>query len=377
MDIEEKRESEPEIKPEKKFRGRIIYRYTGAVICIVALTIFWYAVATGSARSFLGATISESIKPAPVIMTMPKEVRAIYVTAPTASSKRRINELIAFAHEAGMNAVVINVKDGDGLYLGVEMEKLAARLRSENIYPIARIVAFQDNFLVNLWPDLALKNASGTVWTSRGYKWLDPASREVWNYNVEAAVEALNEGFAEVNFDYIRFPSDGDLKAIQYPVYDGKKTKREVINEYSAYVKEKIKAVYPTAIISADIFAQGLVSGDDQGIGQKFSDLASFYDVIAPMAYPSHYAPGNFGFQKPAEAPYEVIRGTLDRGNAFLKKAGKTVIVRPWLQDFNMGAIYDRRMIQAEIKGVADAGLSSGYMMWNPSNRYVLEKYKR
>ncbi|MEK7089815.1 MAG: putative glycoside hydrolase, partial [Patescibacteria group bacterium] len=112
------------------------------------------------------------------------------------------------------------------------------------------------------------------------------------------------------------------------------------------------------------------------GIGQKFTDLASYYDVIAPMVYPSHYATGNFGFEKPAEAPYEVVKGTLNDGSALLTKAGKKVIVRPWLQDFNMGAIYDRRMIQAQIKGVVDAGLTTGYMMWNPSNRYSLEKYK-
>ncbi len=365
-----------EIKEKTTPSFRIIYCYVGAGICVIALGFFIYHISTGNVRGILSANISESVRPAPPVIPMPKEVRAIYITAPTASLKRRMDELIAFAHASGMNAAVVNVKDGDGVYLGEQMEKIAARLRSENIYPIARAVTFQDNYLVGMWPDLALKNADGTIWQSRGSKWLDPASRDVWDYNVEVAVEALNEGFAEVNLDYIRFPSEGNLDAIKYPVYDGKKEKREVINEYSKYLVSQVKSVYPNAVISADIFAQGLISGDSQGIGQKFTDLASYYDVIAPMVYPSHYATGNFGFEKPAEAPYEVVKGTLNDGSALLTKAGKKVIVRPWLQDFNMGAIYDRRMIQAQIKGVVDAGLTTGYMMWNPSNRYSLEKYK-
>ncbi|MEI6479839.1 MAG: putative glycoside hydrolase [bacterium] len=363
--------------PEKQKRSfRELYRYFGALVCIVALGFFAYFISIGKVRGIFSASISESVKPVTTLMEMPKEVRAIYMTAPTAGSYKRVEELIAFAHAANMNAAVINVKDGDGIYLGDAMEALVNRLRKENIYPIARVVTFQDNFLVKIWPDLALKTASGTIWANRGYQWLDPASHDVWDYNTEVAIEALNEGFAEVNFDYIRFPSDGDLNGIVYPVYDGKKSKREVINEYSEFVTKNVKAVYPNAVISADIFAQGLISGDAQGIGQKFTDLASFYDVIAPMTYPSHYAPGNFGFQNPAEAPYEIIKGTLDSGNAKLKAVGKSVIVRPWLQDFNMGAVYDRSMIQKQISAVKDAGLTGGYMMWNPSNRYVLEKYK-
>ena len=363
-----------EVKPKIGFRT--IYRYAGFVVCAFALMMGTYLTWTNNVYGILSASIYEASRPTSTVMAMPKEVRAIYMTYPTVENEERVNELINFAHETGINAAVVNVKDGNGMYLDGRMHTITEHLKKEGIYPIARIVTFQDNYLVKMWPDLALKNADGTIWESGGSMWLDPASLEVWNYNVEVAVEALNEGFSEVNFDYVRFPSEGDLHAIKYPVYDGKKSKSEIIDEYSAYVVKNIKEVYPSAIVSADIFAQGLISGDDQGIGQKFVDLAKYYDVLAPMAYPSHYAPGNFGFANPAEAPYEVVKGTLDYGNKWLNEAGEKVIVRPWLQDFNMGAIYDRKMIQYEIKAVHDAGWYDGYMMWNPSNRYSVEKYK-
>lgn len=356
-------------KPKRMWRW-------GSVVALLALAgLFAVAVRGGGMRHLFRATLSEAVPLRTESMAMPSEVRAIYVTANTAASTRRMNELVAFAHAANMNAMVINVKDGDGLYLDGRMEALAHRLRSEGIYPIARIVVFQDNYLARMWPEEALSTASGTLWLGRGVAWMDPASRPVWDYTVEAAVEALSEGFAEVNFDYVRFPADGDIESIVYPRYDKTVTRAAVIDAFSNYVTEHVKKAYPDAKLSIDIFAHSLLDKGDVGIGQHFVDIARYFDVVCPMIYPSHYAPGNFGFKNPATAPYEVVKGTLDEGVAKLKAAGRSVVIRPWLQDFNMGATYDREKIQAQIKAVSDAGFQTGWMMWNPSNRYDKTKF--
>lgn len=354
---------------------RLFIRYGGVAVLLALILVFSVTPTWGRIRHLFGASIFETI-PRSIVMPMPSEVRAIYVTANTVASLKRVDDLIAFAHAANMNAMVVNVKDGDGLYLGGDMERLAKRLRSEGIYPIARVVVFQDNYLARMWPEEALKTASGTLWLGRGMAWMDPSSVDVWNYTVEAAIEALDEGFSEVNFDYVRFPADGDLEAIVYPTYDKKMTRAETINAFSKYVTENVKKAYPDAKLSVDIFAHSLLDKGDVGIGQHFVDLAKYYDVISPMIYPSHYAPGNFGFQNPADAPYEVVKGTLDEGLRKLAEASSTrAVIRPWLQDFNMGAIYNREKVQAQVRAVGDAGLQAGWMMWNPSNRYDKVKF--
>ena len=355
--------------------ARLIFRYFGVVMLLSILVFLGFSTDRERFGHLLGASIFETL-PRSKVMPMPSEVRAIYVTANTAANPKRVDSLIAFAHESGMNAMVINVKDGDGLYLGGEMEAIAKRLRSEGIYPIARIVVFQDNYLAHMWPEEALKTKDGKLWIGGGVAWMDPSSIDVWNYTVEAAIEALDEGFSEVNFDYVRFPADGNLEAIVYPEYDKKLTRAEVINGFSKYVTENVKKAYPDAKLSVDIFAHSLLDNGDVGIGQHFVDIAKYFDVVCPMVYPSHYAPGNFGFQNPADAPYEVVKGTLDEGLRKLAVATSShALIRPWLQDFNMGAIYNRDKVQAQVSAVRDSGLEDGWMMWNPSNRYDRVKF--
>jgi hypothetical protein len=350
-----------------------IKRYLGlsALLLLVVIPIA-YSIEIPNVEHVLTASLIETLPKKPAVMPAPSEMRAIYATAMTVARPKRVDELIAFAHATGVNAIVVNVKDGDGVYLNDEMSQLAHRLRAEGIYPIARVVVFQDNYLARMWPEEALQTKTGETWKGRGYMWMDPASKNVWDYTTEVAIEALNEGFAEINFDYVRFPADGDIESIMYPVYDKKSTRSEVI---TAYITSAVKKEYPDAVLSVDIFAHSLIDSGDVGIGQHFVDFLGVYDVVAPMIYPSHYATGNFGFTNPAEAPYEVVLGTLNAGKLKAEKAGKPFTVRPWLQDFNMGAVYDRTRIEAQIKAVKDVGLSSGWMMWNPSNRYSLVKY--
>ena len=351
------------------------------VVCALLISFlgFRYGYILKGIPGFSGFFASISEVPIAMVIPpvpMPEEVRAIYITAATAGSKKRVEELITFVHKSGMNAIVVNVKDGDGVYLGSGMQEFAERLRKENIYSIARIVVFQDNYFAKQHFEFALKTASSTLWRGNGYAWVDPSIQKVWEYNAEIALRTFKSGFSEVNLDYVRFPADGNLGDIVYPAYDGKTKKWKVIADFSAYMKNKIKEQYPERILSLDIFAYSFLIDGDLGIGQRFADLIDLYDVIAPMVYPSHFSPGNFEYENPAEEPYEVVLATLQNGIFAMEEQGKYTIIRPWLQDFNMGAIYNREKIQAEIKAVRDVGLTTGWMMWNPSNRYDISKYE-
>ncbi len=304
----------------------------------------------------------------------PKEINAVYVTGEVALAPALFERLIDLAKNSEINSMVINIKDGSSVFLNKRMTGIVRRLREEKIYPIARIVLFQDNELAASRPDLVLKNPDGSIWGKKGYSWVDPASKEVWDYNVDVSIKALDMGFEEINFDYVRFP-DGNINDIVYPFYTYDRFKKDVINEAAGYINSKIKEKYSDRTISLDIFAYTFLRTYDVGVGQKLTELAPLYDVVAPMIYPSHYSAGNFGFENPAEEPYQVVLQTIRAGIAQLRE--KNIIIRPWLQDFNMGAIYGIEKVSAQIQAAKDAlGENySGYMMWNPNNVYEINKY--
>jgi hypothetical protein len=252
-------------------------------------------------------------------------------------------------------------------------------------------------------PDLAVhrvsklpKDRSGpltkdSVWLDRkGLAWLNPASRPAWEYLVAIAKDAVSHGVDEVNFDYVRFPSDGNLKDMYFPNWDPKTPKHMVIRSFFRYLRQGL----PDSRISADLFGLSTVNNDDLGIGQVIEDAYASFDYVCPMVYPSHFARKFLGFPNPAARPYEVVNYSIrhagDRLDEFRKppapdpKGGaaadplpapkiQAARLRPWLQDFNMGAKYDAAAVRAEIKAVQDAlgDQFSGWMMWSPSNVYT------
>ncbi len=218
---------------------------------------------------------------------------------------------------------------------------------------------------------MALKRKDGGLWRDfKGLSWLDPASREVWDYNVEIAKEAARVGFDEINLDYIRFPSDGDTVNIVYPVWDYKTPKREVIRQFFEYFNQKVKPM--GVFISADLFGLTLTSTSDLNIGQWLEDAALYFDYICPMVYPSHYPEGYEGYENPALYPYEVIYKALMIGRERLEIASVPAKLRPWLQDFDLGAYYDAEMVNLEKRAVYEAG-AYGWLLWNPRNVYTEE----
>ncbi|XOB42318.1 MAG: putative glycoside hydrolase [Candidatus Nealsonbacteria bacterium] len=325
----------------------------------------------------------------------PEIIKAIYLTSWSAATSYRINYAIDLAKNTEINAVVIDIKDWSGhisyntevleaqeynaeRFLIADIKALVERFHKEGIYTIARITVFQDPVLAWSRPDLAVrrKTDKSLLWLDRsGLAWVDPAAKESWDYNIAIAKDILNQGFDELNFDYIRFPSDGDLSDLSFSFWDSTSTTRvSVISDFYAYLREKL----PDAVLSADLF--GLITEkSDLGIGQKIEHAYQYFDFVCPMVYPSHYAPMYLGYENPAEYPYEVIKNAMENGliklNAFRNTTSTKAKLRPWLQDFDLGADYGKEEVKLEIKAVKDAlgDDFSGFMLWSPDNFYTKE----
>jgi hypothetical protein len=333
--------------------------------------------ATGSTAAVVNAKIPD-LPPQQPLANPPAAVKAIYLTGWSAGSSSKIQWVIDLAKSTELNAVVIDIKDYSG-YVSYAMDMpetkssgadrqiriahpnaLIKQLHDNNIYVIARVTVFQDPILAAARPDLAVKNKNtGEVWKDqKGLAWLDPAGKETWDYVVAIANDAISRGFDEVNFDYIRFPSDGALANVEFPFYKPTVEKHEVLREFFNYLREHVKGK-----ISADVFGLTTVAEDDMGIGQLIEDAAQYFDYVSPMVYPSHYAAGFIGYKNPALHPYEVISYSLNNAiDKFFKipaaadgSASRVAKLRPWLQDFDMGATYTASMVKDEMKAVTDS----------------------
>lgn len=315
------------------------------------------------------------------------EFRALYITSWTAGISR-FQTLLDMITRSQLNAMVIDIKDSTGkvgydskvplvAQTGAyekrirDLDGILKQCRDKKVYTIARIAVFQDPNLAKARPDLAVGAGGKAVWKDRkGLAWVDPASKEVWDYNLAIAKEAAVKGFDEVQFDYVRFPTDGKLKAMTYPVYKRDVPKHEVIRRFFQYVDQQMKPV--DVLTSADIFGLTTMVEDDMNIGQRIEDVADYVDFVCPMIYPSHYPKGHLGLKKPAEHPYRIIYDASIRGMHRLE--GKRAKMRPWLQDFKLGAAYDKKMIKDQIQAARDAGVS-GFSMWNARNVYTESAY--
>jgi hypothetical protein len=317
----------------------------------------------------------------------PQAVKAIYMTSWVASTPALRSKLVALIDETELNAVVIDIKDYTGkIAFEVKSEELREvgsaerrirdidefieELHRKNIYVIGRVAVFQDPYYVSMFPEEAVKRKSdGKIWKDRkGLSFIDAGSEKSWKYMVAIGKEAYTRGFDEINYDYIRFPSDGNMTDIDFPFMSGR-SKSEVIEDFFKYLHEEFKN---TGIItSADLFGMTTVAVDDMNIGQILEKTLPYFDYVAPMVYPSHYPPGYEGFKNPAEKPYEIIKSAMQSAVDRAEAMGISPLkLRPWLQDFDLGATYTPEMIRAQIKATYDVGLTS-WMLWDPSNTYT------
>jgi len=339
-------------------------------------------------------------------LATPKPVKAIYMTSWVAGDLSFRNKLIKMIDDTELNSVIIDVKDTTGkISFAVndpslkQMNSAENRIRDiksfidslhkKNIYVIGRIATFQDPYLAKKWPGYAVKKLSdkNALWQddkckreiSKGKEsectyWMDAGSKEVWNYIASIGDEAYADGFDEINFDYIRFPADGNMKDIYYPISNGK-VRSDVMNEFTKFLHDHFAGLQnektPRPKISADIFGLATTEIDDLGIGQLLIPFATNFDYVMPMVYPSHYAPDTYGYKNPAIKPYEIVNFSMKKAAGRLTTANLDPLkLRPWLQDFNMGAIYTAEMVRDQIKAAYDAGLDS-WSLWDPANTYT------
>ncbi len=330
----------------------------------------------------------EDLPPPVTHISTPKQVKAIYLSAWVAGSKKYLDKIIPLIDETEVNAVVIDIKDSTGIisfkvedpYLAAfetdsnrisDIRALTKLLHDKNVYVIGRVSVFQDPFMTKKNFDWAVHTKGGAVWKDRkGLSFLDPANEEVWKYTVAIAKESYKMGFDEINFDYIRYPSDGKISDINYRLQEGKK-RADNIESFFQHLSVEMKKD-ENIPISADLFGLTAVNTDDIGIGQVLEKALPYFDFVAPMVYPSHFAGGWGGFKNPAEHPYEVVNISMKKAGDRAEAMGLSRLkLRPWLQDFDMGAKYTSTMVKDQIKATYDAGLDS-WMLWDPSNTYTL-----
>jgi hypothetical protein len=305
----------------------------------------------------------------------PEEVKAVYLPAHR-FTERKITELIHYAELTGLNAVVMHVKDPYGrirwksnnhlakkmgaVFSNGSVERTLRRLKEQGFWCIAKLDVFADHRLVyhNTYMGI-LDIRTGGPWNDRnGLYWANPYDRKVWEYNIALGRELAALGFDEIQFDYIRFPSDGDLSVTNYPIKPDDVAKTECIGRFLETAYSRLK---PTGVvISVDVFGLVAWKTEDFGVGQKIEAMAPNVDVFCPMFYPSHFPKGFLGRENPGKSPHEIMALSTKR---MQKRTAKKI--RPWIQGF----WYSPDDINAQIDGLSEAS-TKGWSVWNPSGNY-------
>ena len=337
------------------------------------------------------ATTTKEVVFVPSYIKTPEPLKGIYMTSWVASSENLRSGLVKIANDTEINTIVIDIKDYTGKIVfpvtspelktfGSEevrvkdMRDFIESLHKKGIYVAGRVAVFQDAYFVKHRPDLAVKNKVGSeTWKDRkGISWIDPGSREYWDYIILLAEESRKIGFDEINFDYIRFPSDGNMRDISYP-HSSSTPKAVVLKQFFEYLHNGL--IDSGLTISADLFGMTTTATDDMGIGQILENALPYFDYVMPMVYPSHYPATFEGFADPEKHPYEVVHfameGAIERAEVLASTTGMSVAaLRPWLQDFGLKMTYGSAEVRAQIKAVNDLGLTS-WVLWSPSNKYT------
>jgi hypothetical protein len=312
------------------------------------------------------------------------EARAIYLTGLMANSDRGL-KIIRHWREVGGNAVVFDIKDSDGS-VSIPFEhplagshhtpirnlpKLVRFLHSQNLHAIARVAIFRDERLVAAHPELAVKShKSGNAWRENGkLVWTDPSQPKVQEYNIALAMKAAQSGVDEVQFDYVRFPAEGDQKDASF-VFQTEHQKWQRSDVIADFLQKAYAELHPTGVLlSLDVF--GVMAWqrpvDLAHTGQDIVKMAKFCDVLSPMIYPSHFF-GMDGYAHPGDAPEHFIGESMDRFELITKGSG--VVIRPWLQAFHWRTkSYSPKYVEVQVETTKNKG-GIGFLFWNAANDY-------
>jgi hypothetical protein len=313
-------------------------------------------------------------------MQPPEEIRGVHVTAALASVPGKLGDYLALRKQ-GLNTLELDIKDENGeigfrsraVPLATEVgaaqryydpKAVAQAAQDAGVYLIGRVVVFEDPRLSEARPGTAIRTPDGSVWrNSAGLGWTNPYDQRVWKYNVDIAVAAARAGFDEIMFDYVRFPSDGDVDAA---VYAGRRSEPrwQTISSFVEYATNRLK---PLGVnVSAALF--GLAATRDLGIGQRPRLLAKYLDTVYPMVYPSHFGSGEYDIPDPDAAPGRTVSfALLDYRR---KLQGRDARIVPWLQDFTLGHPYTPADVKDQVEAARRAG-TAGYLLWNAGGEYT------
>jgi hypothetical protein len=383
---------EPYLDPNDRFRQRRaqsrrrrrLRRTVGATTLLLAAA----AVAVGAGalpdRGDDGKSVVAPIaakKAAPPKHTgppVPEEIRGVHVTMALASLDGKLAE---YTRIPGINTIQLDVKDENGEVafhrlapplarrIGSAMRyydpvKAAKQVHDEGLFLIGRVVCFEDPILSRARPDLAIRTSGGAVWQNdAGLGWTNPYEKRVWDYNLRIAQAAARSGFDEIQFDYVRFPSDGDIESAVFP---GRRNEAMGLT-IARFVHYATKRLKPMGVrVSVDVF--GLSATRDLGIGQSPRRLSKIVDAIYPMVYPSHYGPGEYGLDSPVSVPGRTVGRSLRDFRRQMRR-GKAELV-PWLEDFSFSGTTTLTHVQEQIRA-ARRWKSGGFLLWNPSGVYT------
>jgi hypothetical protein len=314
-------------------------------------------------------------------------IKAVYANLGVLSDPERWNRLIEIADTTEINSIVIDVKQ-DTIYYDTQVpfyqdiegmitplydpKELLAELDAHGIYSIARMVVFKDPLVAAGRPDLAVRDEStGGLWYDmNGTPWVNAFNQELWQANADLGAELAQLGFDEVQYDYIRFPSDGDLRTADFGNDYSEENRRAAITGAVALGSEEVRAA--GAVFAIDLFPIVALLGDDQGIGQTLQDLTPLADYVSLMIYPSHYEEGNIPVDgHPNDFPKETVSYTLERSQQWAPDTIKKM--RPWLQDFTYPlegySEYGPDEVRAQIDAAEAQGVS-GWLLWNAAGEF-------
>ena len=324
----------------------------------------------------------------------PSVVRAVYMSQCLVGAPGLRATLVDLVEKSELNAIVVDIKDSTGgiafpttdpvlaPYVSEQcgardMKAFVASLHEKGIYVIGRITVFQDPTYTKAHPDLAVQNSKGGVWKNYGgLSFVDVGAKLFWDYIIRLSEVSYRQmGFDELNYDYIRFPSDGPLKEAVY-AHSKNKTKVEALEAFFTYLHAKVQPSGSVVgegvpVISADLFGMASSHNDDLGVGQVLESALPYFDYVAPMVYVSHYPKGFNGYDKVNDHVYDIVYSEMKLATARAEAGGfpKTKI-RPWLQSFDYPVPYTPEKVKEQLSALHDASLES-YMFWDAANKYT------
>ena len=333
--------------------------------------------------------------------------KSVYCPANHVTSQAGIDKYKKIILDNKLDSLVIDMKDDYGLlrydakdpvvvekgYISkyhIELEHFVSEMKKDNIYLIARIVVFKDKNLSQyaggkyaIWDKATnkpwvgtrgteeIKDENGNVTGSKTVyydeNWVDPYSPDVWDYNVRIAKELIAGGFDEIQFDYIRFPTDGlNMKNASFRYKDAGMDKESALLSYLAYARKNIDAP-----IGIDIYGANGWYRSGTRTGQDVEQLSEYVDIICPMFYPSHFEQNFLEYAPVSERPYRIYYYGTYRNTVIGRNK---IIVSPWVQAFYLNVRYDRQWyntdyVLKQVYGVRDS-VNRGYMFWNNIGRY-------